>query len=285
MRPTLLVLIGLLLLPTATLAETRRGHLETDDLPGYLRDRGEGIPLSMFGTFVQKGQLLVYPFAEFYHDVNFEYKPSDLGHTEEIDYRGEYEAAEQLLFLAYGVSDRLAIELEGAMIQAELEKSRVDGSALPAEIQTSGVGDVEGQIRWRWARETEKRPEVFSYFEAVGPTQPEGSLIGTSDWEFKLGSGVVRGFAWGTMMARAAVEYSRSESKFDTGEMALEYVKRLSPTWRVYAGIEGTQDEIGLVTEAQWHVAPNLFIKANSGFGLTSKATDWAPEAGVMLAF
>jgi hypothetical protein len=86
-------------------------------------------------------------------------------------------------------------------------------------------------------------------------------------------------------MARAAVEYSRGESTFDTGEFALEYLRRLSPAWRVYAGVEGTQDEVGLVTEAQWHVAPNLFVKANSGFGLTSKATDWAPEAGVVLAF
>jgi hypothetical protein len=283
-RPALLTLIGLLLLPAPSLAD-RRGHLETEGLPSYLRDRGEGMPLSMFGTFVQKGQLLVYPFAEFYHDVDFEYKPSDLGHAEEVDYRGEYEASEQLLFLAYGVSDRLAIELEGALIQAELEKSRTDASSLPAEIRTSGVGDVEGQVRWRWARETAKRPEVFSYFETVGPTQPEGSLIGTSDWEFKLGTGLIRGFAWGTLMARAAVEYSRGESTFDTGEFALEYLRRLSPAWRVYAGVEGTQDEVGLVTEAQWHVAPNLFVKANSGFGLTSKATDWAPEAGVVLAF
>lgn len=285
MRLMVLALLGVLIAPSPAAAEARRGHLETDGLPSHLRDRGEGIPLSMFGTFVQKGQLLVYPFVEFYRDANFEYKPSDLGQPEEIDYRGEYQASEQLLFLAYGLSDRLAIELEGAIIQAELTKSSLDGSALPARIKESGVGDVEGQIRWRWAKETQKRPEVFSYFETVGPTQPEGSLIGTSDWEFKLGTGVTRGFAWGTMAARFAVEYSRGESTFDAGEMAVEYLKRLSPNWRVYAGVEGNQDEIGLITEAQWHVAPSLFIKANSGFGLTSKATDWAPEAGVMLAF
>ena len=30
---------------------------ETDNLPYYLKDRGEGVSLSMFGTYINKGQL------------------------------------------------------------------------------------------------------------------------------------------------------------------------------------------------------------------------------------
>lgn len=63
---------------------------------------------------------------------------------------------------------------------------------------------------------------------------------------------------------------------------AVEYLRRVSPAWRLYAGIEGTQDEVSLITEAQWRVLPNMFIKFNSGVGLTSKATDWAPEIGIL---
>lgn len=285
MRPAVLVLLLVVLFCGTASAREIRGHLDTGDLPAYLRDRGEGVPLSMFGTYIQKGQLLVYPFVELYRDSNYEYKPEELGYSGDLDYRGDYEASEELLFVAYRVSDRLAIEMEGAIIQAELERSGADGSGLPAELTKSGLGDVEGQLRWRWANETASRPEIFSYFETVLPTQKEGSLIGTTDWEFKLGTGVIRGFSFGTLAVRAAVEYDRAAGAYDVGEVAVEYVKRLSPSWRIYAGLEGTQDEWGLITEAQWHLASDLFLKLNNGLGLTSKATGWAPELGVMFGF
>jgi len=39
---------------------------ETENLPYYLKDRGEGVSSSMFGTYVKKGQLYIYPFNEYY---------------------------------------------------------------------------------------------------------------------------------------------------------------------------------------------------------------------------
>ncbi|MBD3337159.1 MAG: hypothetical protein GF355_16730 [Candidatus Eisenbacteria bacterium] len=284
-----IILLGGLLIvcawPSACSGAAVRGHLETNDLPAFLQDRGEGVPLSMFGTYIQKGQLIVYPFMELYRDRDYEYAPNELGFEEDVDYRGDYEASEQLILIGYGFTDRLAVEFEAAVIQAELEKARNDRSGVPEEVEESGLGDVEGQLRWRWARETAGRPEIFSYFEAVLPTQDEGSLIGTTDWEFKLGSGVIRGFGWGTLTARGAFEYDRSEDKFELGELAFEYLKRLSPRWRVYGGVEGTQDEIELITEAQWHFARRVFLKLNNAFGLTSKAADWAPEFGFVFSF
>ncbi len=110
-------------------------------------------------------------------------------------------------------------------------------------------------------------------------------LIGTGDWEFKLGFGAVKGFSWGTATFRIAGEYSLEESAGELGEYAVEYLKRLSPAWRIFAGIEGSQDEVELITEAQWHVTDSIFFKFNNAFGLTSKATDWAPEFGVMFSF
>jgi hypothetical protein len=236
----------------------------------------------MFATYVRSGDLLIYPFFEYYLDNNAEYSPEELGYGLDEDFRGKYRASEGLIFLGYGFTDWLAIELEAAIISASLETAPEDPTDTPARIEESGTGDVEGQLRVRWARETESRPEIFSYFEAVTPQQEDKVLIGTPDWEFKLGAGVIRGFSWGTMAVRAAVEYTKEEDKYEAGEYAIEYVKRFSPKWRGYLGLEGSEDEVELITEAQWHLSRSMYVKLNNSFGVTSKATDWAPEVGVM---
>ena len=250
-----------------------------------LRDRGPGQPTSMFATYIERGQFIVYPFFEYYLDHDMEYSPAELGYGLDQDFRGEFHASEGLIFLAYGITDWLALEFEAAVITARLEKSPNDTTAVPPSIEESGIGDVEGQIRARLMRETERRPELFSYFEWVAPTQPDKVLIGTADWEFKAGLGLIRGYSFGTMAVRLAGEYSLEETKFELGEYAVEWVRRFSPSWRAYLGVEGSQDEVELITEAQWHVSRQVIVKLNSAFGVTSKATDWAPEIGVMFVF
>src|SRR3979411_477529 len=69
----------------------------------YLADRGTGIATSMFGEYVRKGELLVYPFYEF-TSQKLEYKPSELGFGLNQDFRGQFREHEAMLFLAYGVS-------------------------------------------------------------------------------------------------------------------------------------------------------------------------------------
>ena len=249
------------------------------------RDRGPGVPVSQFGTYIQRGELIVYPFFEYYRDKDAEYSPDEFGFGLDQDFRGKYRASEGLIFLGYGVTDRLAVEFEAAIIKARFEKSPDDPTDVPSIIEESGLGDVEGQLRWRWERETESRPEIFSYFETVFPLQKQKILIGTQDWEFKFGSGIVRGFSWGTATLRAAIEYDGAEGSVGVGEVAIEYLKRISPGLRVFAALEGVQDEIELITEAQWFLRPNIVLKLNNAFGVTSKATDWAPEIGLMFSF
>jgi hypothetical protein len=250
----------------------------------HARDRGPGVPTSMFGTYVEKGELLVYPFFEYYYDHDAEYSPLELGFDLDEDFRGKYTAAEGLIFACYGFTDDLALEFEAAVIDATLETAPEDPTDVPDEISESGLGDVQTQLNWRWSRETDNRPEFFSYFETVFPLQKDKLIIGTSDWEVKAGTGMVRGFGWGTMTVRVAMEYNKAEEKIELGELAVEYLRRLSETWRVYLGVEGTQDEIEFITEAQVHLSRHAFIKLNNAFGVTSKATDWAPEFGIMLS-
>lgn len=258
---------------------------QTGHLPNYLQDRGVGVPLSMFGTYVEKGQLYIYPFFEYYRDKDSEYSPEELGFQVDRDFKGKYRASEGLLFFGYGITDWLAVELEAAVISAELEKADDDPSAMPDKLNESGLGDVEGQLRWRWTNETDRRPELFGYFETVFPLQKDKVLIGTQDWEFKLGMGATKGFSFGTLTVRVAAEYDRSEDKTELGEYAIEYLKKISSRWRLYAGVEGAQDEVELITEAQLHLNRNMFFKLNSAFGVTPKATDWAPEIGLVFSF
>jgi hypothetical protein len=271
---------ALLLLAAATML--RPTSSTGQEVPVYLRDRGPGIPTSMFGTYVRKGELLFYPFYEYYRDRNLEYEPFDFGLASTTEYRGRYEAHERLLFLGYGVSDRLALEFEAGVISAEFDKSPRDNSPLPARIEEEGLSDVEGQIRWRWNQETATRAEYFTYFETVFPTGKTNSLIGTSDWEFKLGSGRVKGYRWGTFTARAAVGYDAGSNALEAGEIALEYLKRLSNRVRFFAMVEGTEDEWELIPELQLQFGRYGYLKIGSGFGITSKATDFAPEVGFM---
>jgi len=284
MKSLILATLGVVLAAGVSNGEVR-APLDTEGLPGYLHDRGTGVPASQFGTYVQKGQFIVYPYFEYYLDHNAEYAPNELGFTQDIDYRGEYEAFEGILYLGYGFSDRFMVELEAAVIQAELKTSPDDDSGLPPEISESGLGDVEGQLRWRWTDESPSRPEFFSYFETVFPSTDEGSLIGTTDWEFQLGAGAIRGYSWGTMTIRLAAEYEVAEESVGLGEAAVEYLKRLSRSWRVFGAVEGSGDEVELITEAQWFFIPTACLKLNSAVGVTSKAPDWAPEVGVVFNF
>jgi len=257
---------------------------QDQNLPVYLRDRGTGQLTSMFGTYIRKGELLLYPFFEGYVDNDKEYKPSDLGYGLDTDLRGRFRATEELVFLGYGLTDWLAVEFEASIIQASLATSPDDPTGVPDKITESGISDIEGQFRARLITENEGRPEVFSYFEWVSPNGQDKVLLGTPDWEYKFGGGVIKGSRVGTFTLRLAGEYSMEESKLDTGEYAVEYLKRLSPAWRVYLGVEGTQDEVELITELQWHFTDRMFFKFNNGFGLTSKATGWAPEIGIMFS-
>jgi hypothetical protein len=256
----------------------------SQELPVYLQDRGPGIAMSQFGTYVRKGELLVYPFYEYYYDRNLEYEPAEFGHGSFQEFRGRFEANEGIFFIGYGFTDRLAVEVEAAIISARFNKSDRDQTTLPAELKESGLSDVEGQIRWRWNFENASTPEFFNYFETVFPTGEKNSLIGTAHWEFKLGTGLVKGFKWGTMTVRAAIDYDDGEKVFGLGEYAVEYLKRVSDHFRLFAMMEGSEDEIAIVPEVQWHVNRSIFFKANTGFGLTSKATDFAPEVGIMFS-
>ena len=248
-------------------------------------DRNGGVPVSMFGTYIRPGELLVYPFYEYYTNHDAEYSPNELGYGLDYDFRAESGGHEVLLFVAYGVSDRLALELEAAVYTRQWqEKSPEDPTALPGRVEESGLGDVEGEFRWRWAKETESKPGIFSFLEYVLPLQDREALIGTGALELKLGTGLVRAFRFGTLTVRLAAEYDGEDRTVQAGEYGLEYLKRLSRTVRVFAAVEGSEDEVEMIPALLWSPHPRFALHLNSAFGLTSKAEDWAPEVGIMMS-
>jgi hypothetical protein len=248
----------------------------------YLADRGEGMPTSLLGTYVENGQWLIYPFYEYTTSNAFEYKPRELGVPGDLDYLGNLETHEFDLYLAHAWTDRLMFELEGQLYtQANFERATNDTSTVPARLKESGLGEIEGQFRYRWSAETRRRPEFFSFAELVFPFQRSKHLIGAQDWGGELGFGAIKGFTWGTLTLRATIAYD--DRTFEPGEYAIEWVKRISPRWRCATMLEGESDELSLVAEAQYFFTKHAYLKLNSGFGLTPKAPDIAPEIGIMM--
>ena len=168
---------------------------------------------------------------------------------------------------------------------ARLRKDPSDPSALPSELKESGFGDTQAEIRYRFAHETVKRPELFSYLEVDFPFQRGRRIIGTQTWAYKFGAGAIKGFSFGTLTARVAGQYDEADKQVVFGEYALEYLKRFSPKFRFYTGMEGDQDEVEWIVEGQYWLARRVHLKLNSAFGVTSKAPDFAPEIGIMFRF
>ena len=260
-------------------------------LPDYLQDRGSGIPTSLFGTYIESGQWILYPFYEYSRNTDEEYDPRELGFPRpgfagEEDFFGELTEHEVVLFLGFAFNNKLAFEFEAELyVSAELEKSPLDTSPVPPKIKESGFAGAEAQLRWLWRQETLEKMAMYSFFEVEFPFQDTNVLIGATDVEFAVGTGFIRGFKWGTLNGRISVAYDGAESKVEFGEYALEYLKRVNDQWRFVATIEGEDDEVSLIGEAQWTLRPGAVLKLNSGFGLTKKAANFAPEIGVLFTF
>lgn len=257
-----------------------------EPLPYYLQDRGRGIPTSLFGTYIRGGDFLVYPFYEYYINEEEPYRPEELGYEGETEYEGRSEQHEYLIFLGYGFTDSFAVEFEAALYtNVTIERDPEDDSGTPPRFKEEGLGDVESQLRWRWFGETENRPELFSFFEIVFPLQKDKHTIGVRDWEFFPGIGLIKGFTWGTLTTRASLEYTLEDEEWETGEWAIEYLKRVSDTWRFVVSYEAEGDEVATIVEVQYFFTPDTFLKLNNGFGMSRAAADYAPEVGVMFVF
>jgi hypothetical protein len=262
-----------------------------EPLPDYLSDRGPGIPTSQFGTYIESGQFMVYPFVEYDKNTDEEYTPIELrfprpGFVGEEEFRGKLSQREAVLFLGYGISEKFAVEFEAELyVGATLHKSQLDTSPVPDRIKESGFAGAEAQVRWLWREETAEKRAMYSFFEVEFPFQDRKVLIGSQNYEFAAGIGFIRHHSWGTMNGRAQLAYDGGEHKFELGEYAIEYLKRVNDRWRIVATIEGEDDEISLIGEGQLTFRPGMVLKLNSGFGLTEKASNIAPEIGVIFTF
>lgn len=257
----------------------------------YLRDRGPGIPTSLFGTYIENGQWMLYPFLEYDKNTHEEYSPIELGFPRpgflgEEEFFGESSQKEAVFFVGYGFSETIAFEFEAELYaSAEFTKSPLDTSPVPARLKESGFTGAEAQIRWMMREETRDRPAIYSFAEIEFPLQDTKVLIGAQDVEFAVGTGFIRAYEWGTLNARVSIAYDGEENKFELGEYAIEYLKRVTDRWRLVATLEGEDDEVSLIGEAQLRLGPGAILKLNSGFGLTEKASDFAPEIGVLFTF
>lgn len=107
-----------------------------EPLPYYLQDRGPGIPTSQFGTYIERGQWIVYPFYEYSSNNDEEYDPQEFGFPTpgvvgEEEFFGKGTQYEGVLFIGYGFNDAFEFEAE-LYASATLDKSLLDTPPLPA---------------------------------------------------------------------------------------------------------------------------------------------------------
>jgi hypothetical protein len=239
-----------------------------------------GPPASLFGTTIERGQLVIFPFLAFTRDHNLEYQPAEFGFALQDDVRGRFRSEQAQLFIAYGITDWLAVEVESSRIHARLDKAANDTSAMPGRIDESGFGDFEAQLRLR-------RGNFFGSIELLPPQQRSKRLFGDAQWNVKGGIGFIRPLAWGTFLLRTTLEYNRGDGHWDLGETALEFLRDLGAAGRLSLAIEGGEggapDDYGFVSGIRWRIGRGVFVKFDNALGLMSKATDWESQLGVMV--
>ena len=256
------------------------------NLPYFLYDRGTGVTTSLFGAYVRKGELLLYPFYEYEREEHFDYNPADFGINNDADFVGVGNLNEFLLFAAYGLTKNLAVELEFSVYEEQsINRSKADVAPGPRTLSESGIGAFQTELRWRMIQENEWRPEFYSNIEVVFPLQPNRMLIGQQEWELVYGIGMVKGFSWGTLTARASITHEPDIDHTQFGEYAVEYLKRFGDNLRWVMTLEGNDKELASIFELQWFFNKDAFLKLNTGIGLTQETPDFAPEIGVMFRF
>ena len=262
------------------------GAPDEQSLPLHLIDRGTGVPITTIGTYVRDDEWLVMPFIGYASDSNFQYDPNEFGFPSLTEYEGKYSASEGGLLIAYGLSDRIALELRIAGTDVSLDKAAADLSGMPATRKESGLGVIKLGLDWRWLTESGQRPEIFSYVVTSIAHDQDKPLAGTPESVTQLGIGAIRGFSWGTVTLRTGALYEPSStSTIDWGNLSLEYLKRLSSSFTLAGSVALNEgDEGTLTTELQWRVNPTTVIKFNNGLGFTSPGLDWAPQIGVLLS-
>ena len=133
--------------------------------PAYLADRGPGIPMSQFGTFVEPGERLFYLFYEYTRTPSFEYHPSELGAEGGEDFLGRLTENEGLLYFAYGISDRLAVDSYILAQEAAVEGRGVAMTIGPFATEEIKMGRlvqpfpllVPHRHQWQFACSSENR--------------------------------------------------------------------------------------------------------------------------------
>ncbi len=255
-----------------------------------LRDRGPGVPTSLTGIYLERGEWLGAASYQDLENRGFQYSPDEFGIADENDYLGKYTSSGGIFFLGYGISESLAVGLRVTGGSTKLAKASDDPSAMPSEIKESGIGEVAPELTWRFMTETASRPELYTYVSVLIPHDSDKNLIGTEDWVILPGIGLNRGFSWATLSARMDFEYdTASTSALDFGKWTIEGQRRFSDAWWLSAGLQGQVgggnnfDEVWQTTYLQWSASPHVTVRFGSRIGLTTMTEGWTGELGIVI--
>lgn len=252
------------------------------------KDRGPGLPTSQPGIYVERGEVLFDVFAVYTKDSDYEYLPDDFGFPSPVgEFKGNNRTDGGVVLAAWGISDRFAVELRAAATKAKLDKAPEDTTGMPDTTEESGLGDVRTRLTWRWLRENEHHPELWLFEDLLLPHDSGNPLIGTSDLTAETGIGLSHGARWGTMTYRASFLYEPgSETHIDFGDIAIEYLKRVSRSVSLLGDLLLVQgDEYYVTGQVKWDLSPRVALSLLGKAGLSAAAVDTTAEGGIVFRF
>ena len=177
----------------------------------------------------------------------------------------------------------MALEFEAVLYTtADFRKAADDSSGVPPRIEESGSGAIESQFRYRWAKETASRPESSVSSRWPIRFRSESCSSASATGRVSWGSVPSRASPRGTLFPVGTPSPARTGNLESGANIALRIPQAsVGERWRVVLALEGNGEDLcPLITEGQLFITPRVYIKLNSGFGLSSKVPDYAPEIG-----
>lgn len=214
--------------------------------------RTRGVPTSQPGVYLERNDLLVDNASRYYRLGRYEYAPSELGHSLDRDFFGSFSSWERLLYVSYGLTDRVSVETEARFVsEAVLETSPRDPVSRRV-VRESGLGDLESRVNWQWLSEGVSLPGAFSFGEVSYPLQGGNRIITDGSWDCALGTGILKNLPFGMIAMSASAQYESDDGTIEPAELGIDYLKKVTTDLRFLAALDRLPNEWEFMIVAQF---------------------------------
>ena len=163
-----------------------------------------------------------------------------------------------LLFLAYGLSDRLTTQINDSLWQ------RQSLTPTPRRQDRESLQPVFS-LHWRGDHfEAPQRADLMGYLATVVPAEQLPLAADCDDCEFTMAMGMIWGYRWSTLSGRLSGE-SGSHELGRAPNYGFSFMHRASPKWRYLLAVGRDDEAVDLLGSAQWRIRPDAYVSFTAG--------------------